>query len=232
MLQLDMNARVRNTHGKGAARTLRREGQTPAVLYGVDEPLSLELNTRSFTKALIGMQRRNAVIKLDIESDKNKSTRHVIIKDLQVDPVKNFPLHADFFEISIETPMILEVPIEFTGKSQGVELGGYMQVAMPKISLKGKILDIPDSLVLDVTKLGIGDSLSCKDLDIPANLELQDDPERTCVVIADTSKQQAEAEAEDALAAEAAAGEAAGEAATEAESAEEKPAEGQEESTE
>ncbi len=70
---------------------------TPAVIYGSGvEPVSLELDTKSFTKTLLGINRRNALINLDVLEGKKKSTRHVVIKELQTDPIRDDLIHADF----------------------------------------------------------------------------------------------------------------------------------------
>ncbi|MDH5299466.1 MAG: 50S ribosomal protein L25, partial [Desulfobulbaceae bacterium] len=95
MLQVEMSARVRKSFGKGAARTTRRAGQTPAVVYGPKtEPLALELNTKDFTKGLIFINRRNAVVNLNIDDGGSTSTRHVVVKEIQADPVQDTLVHA------------------------------------------------------------------------------------------------------------------------------------------
>ena len=189
MLQLDLNANVRSTQGKGAARVLRSKGMTPAVLYGPGvPPVSLELDTKSFTRSLLQINRRNAVIDLDIKEGKKKSIRHVVIKELQTHPINDKLIHADFCEISLEAQMILDVPVELTGVSKGVEVGGIMQFTTTKVQLRGTILDFPDSLTLDISNLEIEDGLSCKDLDVPKELELMADEDKQVVFIADPAK--------------------------------------------
>ncbi len=220
MLQLDLNANVRSTQGKGAARVLRSNGLTPAVLYGPGvEPVSLELDTKSFTRSLLQINRRNAVIDLDIKEGKKKSIRHVVIKELQTHPINDKLMHADFCEISLEAQMVLDVPVELTGVSKGVEVGGILQFTTTKVQLRGTILDFPDSLTLDISDLEIEDGLSCKDLDVPKELELMVDEDKQVVFIADPAKVKIitwEEEEEERLATEAAeAPEVEGEAAAE-----------------
>lgn len=189
MLQLDINANVRKTHGKGAARVLRGQGLTPAVVYGTGvDPVSLELDTKSITKTLLDINRRNAVITLEVIDGKKKSKRHVVIKELQVDPVKDSLVHADFCEISLDEEVTLAVQVEHSGIAKGVELGGILQAKMPTVSMKGKILDFPDSIIVDISDLAIEDGVDCKDLDIPANMELLEDENRTVVFVADPTK--------------------------------------------
>lgn len=184
MLQLDLTARVRQTFGKGAARVLRRAGQTPAVLYGPKvDSLALELDTKSFTKALLSVHRQNVVINLDIDDGKKTSKRHVMTKELQTDPVQDTLVHADFYEISLDEPMTLDVPLKFTGKAKGVDMGGELQIAMTKVALKGNVLDLPDVIEIDVTPLMAGQSFCCKDIQIPENVKLQKDAEKVCVSV-------------------------------------------------
>ncbi len=184
MLQIDLNAQVRNTFGKGAARSLRSEGFTPAVLYGPKaDPIALQVDTGSFTKAILGFQRQNAVINLDIKDGKKKLKRHVMIKELQADPVRDTLVHADFCEVSLKEPIVLDVLLKFTGIAQGVDLGGELHIIEHTVSLEGKVLDIPDFLELDVTELHLGDKLTCGDLNIPENVTLREEPEKVCVSV-------------------------------------------------
>lgn len=188
MLQIDMNANVRSSHGKGAARVLRGKGMTPAVVYGPGvEPVSLELDTKSFTKNLLAINRRNALINLDVIEGKKKKTRHVVIKELQTDPINDSLLHADFCEVSLKDSVILNVPIELLGNAKGADLGGVVQVGMTKVQMKGKILDFPDIISLDITNLAINDGMTCKDIPIPANMQILDAEVSQVVFIADPS---------------------------------------------
>jgi large subunit ribosomal protein L25 len=181
MLQVDVTAQVRTDFGKGAARTMRRAGQTPAILYGAkSDPIALALDTRSFTKTLLKLQRRNAVVTLDVEGG---ATHHVLIKEVQVDPILDSLKHADFCKISLESPGVFKVPINYTGKAVGVDLGGEMVVSMRTLSLKANPLDIPDSIDVEVAELNIGDSVSCKDMPLPDNVTLLDDENRVCIAV-------------------------------------------------
>lgn len=207
MLQYDMTAQVRKTFGKGAARTLRRDGQTPGVLYGPKKDVvALQMGTRPFTKILLDSLRRNAIINLEIEGGKKKEKRQVMLKEVQTDPIKDTLIHADFYEISMKTPMTLMVPITFTGKPVGVDLGGEMDVAVKELPLKGLVLDFPDALELDVASLNIGDRLTCKDITIPANMSLEKSEDTVCVSVV-VAKQEIEEEIPEEEAAEAPASE-------------------------
>lgn len=182
MLQVDMTAQTRNTFGKGAARVIRRAGKTPAVLYGPKtEPVSLELNTKDFTKGLLFINRRNAVVSLNV--DDGSATRHVMVKEIQADPIHDTLVHADFIEISLEDEMTLAVPIKISGKAKGVDLGGDMHTPVTAVQLTGKPLDIPDFIEIDVAPLSIGESISCADLAIPAGVTLVTDGSSICASV-------------------------------------------------
>jgi large subunit ribosomal protein L25 len=207
MIQLDLTANERNSFGKGAMRQLRAQGQTPAILYGPGfKPVSLSLETRGFTKTLIDLQRRNAVVSLSINSNDGESKRIVIIKDLQVDPVKDTLVHADFYEISMEKKYTFKVPLDFTGKAKGEDLGGVLNVDLRTIDIEGIAMDIPDAISVDISELGINDKISCKDLTIPDGIVMLEDERKSCCSIiiqaAETEEEEEEGETEEETATE------------------------------
>ena len=184
MLQVDLTARVRKTFGKGNARALRRAGMTPAVLYGPKiDSMALELTTKPFTKALFGIHRRNAVISLEIENGDLPAKRHVMIREVQTDPVQGTLVHADFLEISLDTLVKLFVDVKFTGKPKGFESGGELQVAKGKVCLEALPLDFPDCVEVDITHLDIGDSVTCKSLNLPDKVTLHEKENATCATV-------------------------------------------------
>ncbi|MCK5228933.1 MAG: 50S ribosomal protein L25 [Desulfobulbaceae bacterium] len=184
MLQVDLTARVRKTFGKGNTRALRRAGMTPAVLYGPKiDSMALELTTKPFTKALFGIHRRNAVISLEIENGDLPAKRHVMIREVQTDPVQGTLVHADFLEISLDTLVKLFVDVKFTGKPKGFESGGELQVAKGKVCLEALPLDFPDCVEVDITHLDIGDSVTCKSLNLPDKVTLHEKENATCATV-------------------------------------------------
>ena len=184
MLQVDVSAQIRKNFGKGAARTLRRSGKTPAIIYGSkNEPLALALDTHVFTKTLLHLQRRNAVVSLDIETDAGVEKRHVVIKEIQVDPIHDTLKHADFYEINLDSPRTFTVPVKYAGKARGVEMGGDLSVTVHEIKVKGNPLDIPDVIDVDVTPLGTNEHFVCQDLTLPANVTLLSPKDKVCVAV-------------------------------------------------
>jgi len=195
MLQYDLRATERKTFGKGANRSLRRQGFSPAVLYGPKaEPLALQLETKELTRILIKWQKRNAVFNVDVDG----ATRHVMVKEVQAKPVDNSLIHVDFYEISLDRPMEIGVPVVFTGKAKGVDLGGDLHVSRDKVLVRAKPLDVPDTIEIDVTDLGMGDSFTCGDLTVPADVELLEPADAPLVSVVGAAKvAAAEAETEE-----------------------------------
>ncbi len=198
MLQFDMTATVRQDFGKGAMRSLRQQGQTPAILYGPKtDPLALALATKEFTKTLLSLQGQNAVFSLEVTGGKSKKKRHVMLKEVQTDPVRDTLVHADFYEISLKETITLPVLLKFVGTAKGVDMGGILHVSSRRILLQGLPLDIPDAIEVDITKLDInGPGVTCKDLDVPANVTLLEEADKLCVSVVAASVS-AEEEAEE-----------------------------------
>ncbi len=181
MLQQEMSASVRKDFGKGAMRRLRMAGNTPAVLYGTGrEALSLQLETLPLVKQLLKLRRRNAVITLNIEGD---SSRHVLIKELQTDPVRDTLIHADFYEIPLDKARRFTVDLVVTGAAKGVDVGGILEVVSSKVTVEGNPLDIPDTFEVDVTELAIGDSFIVGKLALPDTLKMITSGDAVCVTI-------------------------------------------------
>jgi large subunit ribosomal protein L25 len=182
MLQVEMSASVRKVSGRGAMRRLRVDGKTPAVVYGTgSEALSLQLETTPFFQQLLEMYRSNCVVTLKVDDG---SSRHVLVKEVQTDPIRDTLLHADFLEIDLTKPRRFTVPLTFTGKAKGVDFGGELQISKNDVVLEGNPLDIPDDIKIDVTPLKIGDSVSVGSVSIPATVKLITEPDVVCVAVA------------------------------------------------
>ena len=182
MLQVDIPAAVRTVFGKGAARRLRMDKKTPAVMYSKgDDALALQLDEGILYKNLLQIHRRNAVVTLDIEGD---GKRHVLVQEIQKDPVVERVLHVDFLQIDLDKPIDFIVPLRLTGVAKGVELGGLLRISKRTLTLRGCPLDVPDEIVADITELERGEKgLYCADLEIPQQIEMLDDPTVLCVQV-------------------------------------------------
>ncbi len=184
MLQVDMESMVRTVFGKGPMRQLRMRALTPANLYsGGRKPISLQLDTAQLYKQLLFIHGRNAVVNLRVEGD-SEGQHHVLIQEIQKDPVDGSLLHVDFLEIDLAKAACFTVPLEYVGTAKGVDLGGELQVLKTSVCLRGCPLDIPDMIEVDITPLEQGGpGLSYADLSLPEKVEMLEKADMTCVVV-------------------------------------------------
>ncbi len=181
MIQVDMSASKREKFGKCAMRRLRVSGNTPAVLYGnKKDPLALQLETGAFLKTLFQISRKNAVVNLAINGDE---TRHVMMREIQTDPVDDSLIHADFLEIDLDVVKPFTVNVILEGMAKGVGLGGELVVHASAMKIEGAPLDIPDTVTVDISGLDIGDSVKFSDIKLADNLKMLSSTEAVCVEV-------------------------------------------------
>ena len=169
MQQARLDAQVRDDVGKGVARSLRRAGKVPAVLYGRKRgAVSLQIDDRTF-QTLLRNYGSNVLITLVLGNDDEQT---VVIKDLQRHPVKRNVLHADFQRISLDEKITTQVSIETVGIPVGVRDGGVLTVTRRQVSVNCLPLDTPEFLRINVEDLSIGDSFRVSDIEIDDTIEI------------------------------------------------------------
>ena len=204
MIQQDMTAAVRQDFGKGATHRLRQSGYAPAILYGKkSEPIALAMETKTLTRDLLRLHGHNVVVSLDIEGENGKKKLHVLIKDIQTDPITDSVLHVDFLEIDMDKEIVLDVAVVYEGTAKGVDLGGILNIMAHTVKIKGMPLAIPDEITVDVTDLELTSSgITCGDLTIPDNVTLEEELDKVCVSIVAPMAEEEEVEEEEAVEAE------------------------------
>ncbi len=197
---LELNALVRKTVGKGPARALRREGRFPAVLYGPQtDSLLLSVNIKEFEQTLKQGKSGQVLINLVIQNGE-RITQPVMLKELQSHPISGNFLHADFFEISMDRKINVMVPVITRGKSVGVELGGLLQLIRRQLEISCLPLKVPESIDIDITDFGIGDSLHVNEIQIEDDIEIVADTNYTVLTVtAPTKEEEEEVEVEEEL---------------------------------
>jgi large subunit ribosomal protein L25 len=182
MATVSFNATARDAAGKGAARTLRSNGQVPAVIYGHGrEPQPLALNARDLDKMLGHIQAESTVIEVSVGGTTSKT----LIREIQRHPIKRQILHVDFQALVAGEKVTVNIPITLTGIPEGVRLGGgVLDQTLREIEIEVDPANIPDHIEFDVTNLVIGDSVHVSDLKVPAGVEVLDDPETSVAVLA------------------------------------------------
>lgn len=222
MERIELQANVRKTVGNGPARSLRRAGQIPAVLYGPKtEPLLLSINKKDLEQTLKQGSASQLILNLVIQNGK-KLTKSAMIKELQTHPVSGNFIHIDFYEIDMKRKIKVMVPVVTKGKSKGVELGGMLNIVRRELELLCLPGDIPEAIEIDITDLDIGDSVHLEEVPLGDNVEISSEVNFTVVtVLSPVVEEVAEEEVEEEEL-EAAEGEEEGEAAESAEPEEEK----------
>ena len=190
MAHVALTAQSRKGTGKGAARTLRRQALIPAVFYGPEvDPVNLSLKYRDLEKLIRTGAGENVIIDLAIETGDSTLSHRAMLKEIQLDPVKQTILHVDLYEISMDKKIEVEVPITLTGTAKGVsDEGGILQQVSRTLEISCLPDNIPDSFELDVTDLEIGDSLHVSDLRIPQDIEVLVEGELTIATVVPPTK--------------------------------------------
>jgi len=165
-----LQASVRNDHGKGVARSLRREGKIPAVLYGKGQtPVSISLSLKEVSLEYARGRFRSRLI--DIKLDNNQTVQ-ALPKDLQFHPVTDVIEHVDF--IKVEKGMILRVmvPVKFSGqdKSVGIKRGGVLNIVRHEIEFECAPEAIPTHIEINIQALDIGDSVHINSVTLPKDV--------------------------------------------------------------
>ncbi|MGD9104839.1 MAG: 50S ribosomal protein L25, partial [Desulfobacterales bacterium] len=175
MEQINLEAQVRKTTGNGPARTLRRAGRIPAILYGPKtDPVMLSIDSKEFEKILRTSTIGSVLLKLQIKNGQTGS-RSAMVKELQTHPVTGQFLHIDFYEVDLTRKINAMIPVTVTGKSQGVEDGGILQIVRREIEVFCLPTAIPESIEVDISELEIGGSIHVNEITLPSDVELPED---------------------------------------------------------
>jgi large subunit ribosomal protein L25 len=172
---------VRESTGSRESRRLRREGLVPGVLYGSGAPCAFCVDQRELRKALTGGHGMHAI--LDVTLDGHGKAHHAVLKDYQLDPRRSTLTHVDLHEVRLDRPIQTQVVIELVGHSEGVAAGGVLQLVTREIALEALPMEVPDRLELDVSALGIGDSVRVEQIAPPAGVTLLADPDTVVATV-------------------------------------------------
>ncbi len=179
MKTVSMSGSLRENVGKKDAKKHRREGNVPCVIYGGKEQVHFYVDERSFANILFTTE--VFIINIDLDG----KTYQTLLQDVQYHPVTDKVLHADFLELTEGKHVKLAIPVRLEGSASGVIKGGRLVHKMRKIHVKGPIDDIPEEVVIDISKLELGDTIKVKDLGI-GNLEHLDIPSEMVVGVRTT----------------------------------------------
>ena len=163
---IELKAHTRGRTGTGGARAVRREGRIPGIIYGgSDKPLNISLETKEVSKQISTGHFQSTVYMLDMDGTKIRA----IPRDVQVDPVRDFPIHVDFMRLAKDAVVDVDVPVHFLndGASPGLKRGGVLNIVRHEIALRCPADSIPESIEIDLTGTEIGDSIHISAVKLP-----------------------------------------------------------------
>ena len=162
-----LNAKVRENAGKGVARSLRREGQVPAIMYGGNTtPVMLSLPANEVKTHYLRGHLQSRLLGLTIDGGK---TAKVLPQAVSLHPVTDEVEHIDFLSVSDDTIVKVDVPVKILNRERcvGIKRGGALNIVRHAIEMFCKATAIPSSITADILKLNIGESLHIEDVEVP-----------------------------------------------------------------
>lgn len=180
MSEIVLTADTTRQTGTRPSKRLRREQRIPAVVYGLSQdPVSIDVAWADLRVALTTDAGVNAVIHLEIAGEKQMS----IVKDIQRHPVRRDVTHVDFLRIDPDQDVTVDVPLVMIGEAKAVtDADGMVDQNLFSLTVNASPENIPNELEMDISALGIGDSLRVSDIVLPAGVTTDVDPEETVAI--------------------------------------------------
>lgn len=194
---LALKAEKRGLPGKGSARALRREGQIPAIIYGnKTEELSISTNLKELQKEYLRGNFTSRIYEIELGKEKIK----VLPRDVQLHPVTDVVMHADFQRVQNDSRVHVLIPVHFLNrdKSPGLKRGGVLSIVRRQVELLCRADSIPEFLEIDLADVKIGDSLHSHNITYPAGVEpaIKDRDFTIATIVGKTAEKDETAEAE------------------------------------
>jgi large subunit ribosomal protein L25 len=183
MTSVALAAENRTEKGKTGVNKVRARGLCPAVIYGPGaEPLHISVDPKVFLK-LVSTAGENALIDLSVTGV--DGAKKVIVREIQYKPLKQMPIHVDFYLVNLERTIEIKVPLELVGTPVAVaQKAGTLTQAVHALHVECLPTAIPASITADVSGLQIGQALHVRDLVVPAGATILDSPDQTVAAVA------------------------------------------------
>jgi len=187
--------------GKGGARSLRRAGMIPAVVYSEGNSMPIKVQGKQMTKLIYSGGGEHALITIELNEDGAKTSEHpVLVKDYQRDPVSEELLHVDFMEVSLEKLVNVTIRIEIVKQPASIKMGGIMQHRLREVEVECLPTQIPDRIDVNAESIEIGHSLHVSDLQVPEGVKIITDPSEVILLVSAPAVEEAAPAAEAAAA--------------------------------
>lgn len=192
-------AKERSEFSRSKITKIKEEGNIPAVLYGDKvENVPVIVSVKELVKVIREVG-RNGVISLEVSGE----TYNVILSDYQTDPIRKEIIHADFLSIDLTEEITVDVVVVLNGSAAGEKDGGVAQQILHEVSLTATPGNIPQAIELDISELGIGDTIHVSDIKADANYEINNEDDEVIVTVLLPQEEVEETDEEESVEAEA-----------------------------
>jgi len=182
--------------GSRETRRLRKQGIVPGVLYGRAEPIAIAVEARELRRALTGKAGLHSI--LDVEIDGTGDSHASILKDYQLDKVRGGVTHVDLQEVRLDRLIHASVAVQLIGgeDAPGVREGGVLSQPLRELNVEALPLEVPEHFELDVSQMGMGDTLRLADIVVPDGVTLLDDLETVAATVTAPTREEEPEEVE------------------------------------
>lgn len=181
----------RDVTGTRATKRLRKSGLIPGVIYGHgDAAVLISIEPHALRDALGTSAGTHAVLDVTVEGE--KGGHKTIVKELELDRVKQTVTHVDLQEIRLDETIETAVAVSFEGESVGVKEGGMLDESTREVMIRGLVTAIPEHLVLDISELDVNDTAKVSDLVVPEGIEILNDADEVLCSVLPPRKVEAE----------------------------------------
>ena len=183
MQSKNLNIEKRSEFGKNSNRRLRGDGVIPAVLYAHGEAENIQFNFKEFFTLFKGHISESVILNLQGLGEDQLA----FVKDYQMDPISDDLVHVDFFKVTAGEAITTNVAVEVEGSAEGVKLGGILEINEREITIECLPRELPEKIIVDVTNLGLNESIHAGDIKLEGSVKLVSNPE-TVIVGVHTAK--------------------------------------------
>jgi large subunit ribosomal protein L25 len=190
-----LTGKLREPNGKSAARKLRSEECIPAVVYGLNDNVSLSVNPKELKK-LIEEKGRNVLIELKVDGDKAEN-RNVVLQEFQTHPLKPGWVHIDFLEIDVTKKIKAKIPVILVGVSPGEKQGGHVNHIIRALEIESLPKDIPEKIEVEMGEIQLNETIHVSDLNLSGSVSIVNNPNDVVVNVHLEKVKEAKAEGEE-----------------------------------
>jgi len=195
MERLKIEASLREGIGKEKAKKVRFAGEVPGIIYGKDTNIPVKVAAPALKALRTTNFSESTIIDMTIVGGKKEEQAHVLVKDVQYNPVTDQVMHLDFMKVSLDQKIRVHVPVSCKGEAKGVKEGGILEQILWEVEVEGLPLDIPEKIEVDVSELIVGRSIHVGEVKVSDKVRLMTSIDKTVVTVVSHIEEAAEAAA-------------------------------------